>query len=32
VAQAWGWLEAEDTEHVLGLLDRELGILFGLTR
>jgi four helix bundle protein len=32
VAQAWGWLEADDLEQALGLLDRELAMLSRLTR
>jgi four helix bundle protein len=30
VADAWGW--QVDSEHARALLDRELGLLFGLTR
>jgi four helix bundle protein len=32
VALAWGWIVAEDTERALEVIDRELGLLWGLTR
>ena len=31
VALAWDWIAAEDAEHAFKLLDRELGLLWGLT-
>ena len=31
VAEAWGYLEASEIEAVLKLIDRELGIIWGLT-
>jgi hypothetical protein len=31
VAIAWGWLEAEDVAPALKSIDRELGLLWGLT-
>ena len=32
VALAWGWVERGDIERALKHLDRELGLLWGLTR
>ncbi|HMI91007.1 MAG TPA: four helix bundle protein [Polyangiales bacterium] len=32
VALAWGWVESNDIEPALKHLDRELGLLWGLTR
>ena len=32
VALAWGWVESADIEPALGHLDRELRLLWGLTR
>jgi four helix bundle protein len=32
VALAWGWVESKDIEPALKHLDRELGLLWGLTR
>jgi four helix bundle protein len=32
VALTWGWIEAKDTERALKVIDRELGLLWGLTR
>ena len=31
VALAWDWIAAKDAERTLELLDRELGLLWGLT-
>jgi four helix bundle protein len=31
VALAWGWLRADQVEPAFGLIDRELGLLWGLT-
>ena len=31
VAQAWGWVDATQVERFLKLIDRELGLLWGLT-
>jgi four helix bundle protein len=31
VAMAWGWVEGGEVERALKLLDRELGLLWGLT-
>ena len=31
VAMAWGWLEVEDVAPALKSIDRELGLLWGLT-
>ena len=31
VAEAWGWVSAEQIEAPMALLDRELGLLWGLT-
>jgi len=32
VAVAWGWIRLSDIERTLALIDRELGLLWGLTR
>jgi four helix bundle protein len=32
VAEAWGWVSVEQIETPLALIDRELGLLWGLTR
>jgi four helix bundle protein len=32
VALAWGWIEAKDAQRALKVIDRELGLLWGLTR
>jgi four helix bundle protein len=32
VAVAWGWLCERDIERAVALIDRELGLLWGLTR
>jgi four helix bundle protein len=32
VAEAWGWVQARDIALALALIDRELGLVWGLTR
>lgn len=31
VAVAWGWIQRSDVDRTLALIDRELGLLWGLT-
>jgi four helix bundle protein len=31
VALAWGWVESQDIDHTLGLIDQELAMLYTLT-